>query len=469
MTAFTYTLKPTAGQETLLRTAGGAARAAYNTLLALVKTRLAERETNPDVRPPWTKFDLINAVNAWRRDLDAQGAVWHRTIPSIVFEEAAADLAYGLASFVDCRKGRRSGPSVGFPVFKKKSRTPYRFRIRAQKGSVAVGAPGRPRAVRLPRLGVIGVREDTRPLRRLLRPGLDGTPRARITAATVRWRRGRWTVAVSVEAPDLHPSLQCSPPEVEAPGWVGVDRGLVALTVAATDEGVETARIPAERIYRRREEGLALRHRRLARTLPGSRRRVRALRQVREYQARTAAMREHKLHEVANLLVNNHDRLVLEHLHVAGMLTNRRLAKSLSDAAFASLARLVVYKAAWRGVLVVEAERWFASSKTCSGCDHRVSELPLSQREFCCPACGLRIDRDLNAAINLAKQGARLCRLHRFLSCPGGGHHPDSGPASSRPGDQRATRTRRRRPNSGEAAVCGSSTARTSPIALPGA
>jgi putative transposase len=333
---------------------------------------------------PWSKFDLINAVNAWRRTLDGQGALWHRTIPAIVFEEAAADLARGLAAFTDSRKGRRPGPAMGFPRFKKKTRTPYSFRIRARKDDIAVGTSEHPRAVKLPRLGVIGVREDTRRLRRLLRAGPAGAPGARITSATVRQRRGRSTIAIAVEAPDLHPAARHSPPDLDASGWVGVDRGLIDLVVAATDDGVETARIPAGRFYRRRQEGLARRQRTLSRTRPGSRRRARALRKVQQYQARTAAIRTHRLHEVANQLDQSHDRLVLEHLHVAGMLTNHRAG--------------------------------------------------------------------------------------RYLSRPGGDHHPDPGPASSRPGDQRATQTPRRRPRTpGAGAACGPQKARTTATTQPGA
>ncbi|ROO83177.1 helix-turn-helix protein [Actinocorallia herbida] len=106
MVAFRFTLEPSGEQEALLRTAAGASRAAYNMLLSLVKDRVTARQSDPGVVVPWSAFDLINAVNAWKRQvLDAAGASWHRTIPAVVFEEAAVDLARGLAAFTESRSG----------------------------------------------------------------------------------------------------------------------------------------------------------------------------------------------------------------------------------------------------------------------------------------------------------------------------------------------------------------------------
>jgi putative transposase len=137
---------------------------------------------------------------------------------------------------------------------------------------------------------------------------------------------------------------------------------------------------------------------------------------------------------------------VIENLHVLGMLTNHHLAQSLADASFASLARMLTYKAAWHDTRLVEADRWFPSSKTCSRCQVRKAKLSLSERIFTCGSCGLAIDRDLNAAINLARQGA-------VLECLGRGASPDPGPASGRPGNQRPPRRRPRHRHTDAAAT----------------
>jgi putative transposase len=109
---------------------------------------------------------------------------------------------------------------------------------------------------------------------------------------------------------------------------------------------------------------------------------------------------------VSNEVVKTHARLVIENLNVQGMLANHRLARAISDAGWAEFARLVKYKQAWRGGQLVEADRWYPSSQLCSICGDRRTDLSLADRMFAC-AKGHSMDRDLNAAINLARWGQR--------------------------------------------------------------
>jgi len=98
---------------------------------------------------------------------------------------------------------------------------------------------------------------------------------------------------------------------------------------------------------------------------------------------------------------------VVEDLHVAGMLQNRRLARHVADASFAEFRRQVQYKSAWHGGRVITADRWFPSSKTCSGCGAVKAKLLLSERTYQCDGCGLVLDQEVNAARNLAAYGRR--------------------------------------------------------------
>jgi Putative transposase DNA-binding domain len=93
----------------------------------------------------------------------------------------------------------------------------------------------------------------------------------------------------------------------------------------------------------------------------------------------------------------------IEDLNVAGMVRNRKLARHVSDAAFGELRRQLEYKTGWYGTELILADRWFPSSKTCSACGAVKDDLTLSDRTYDCDACGLTIDRNLNAAINLAR------------------------------------------------------------------
>ena len=108
-------------------------------------------------------------------------------------------------------------------------------------------------------------------------------------------------------------------------------------------------------------------------------------------------------HEVSAWCAKHLTSLTIEDLNVAGMVQLRSLARAVSDAGLGDLARMITYKAGWYGLQVIEADRWFPSSKTCSGCGNLKADLTLSDRSYRCNACGLHLDRDVNAAVNLAR------------------------------------------------------------------
>jgi putative transposase len=118
---------------------------------------------------------------------------------------------------------------------------------------------------------------------------------------------------------------------------------------------------------------------------------------------RVANLRLDGLHKLTTALAGHADTLVVEDLNVAGMLRNKRLARHIADAGWGLLRRMLEYKTRWRGGTLHVADRWFASSKTCSDCGAVKAKLPLRVRVFHCDVCGLVLDRDLNAARNLAQ------------------------------------------------------------------
>jgi putative transposase len=418
-TTFRYCLDPTVEQQAVLARHAGAARFAFNQCLRLHLQARRFGRRDGSVVVPWTGFDFINVFNAWKKtesagrliavstageaEVVSSGLVWRGEVCQQVFEEAAVDLGKALKVWTDSRRGKRAGKRVGHPRFKKKNQAVSSFRLRNKhpkngRPAIRVGDT-HPRSVTLPGIGCIRVRDDTRRLRRLLTKS-----RGRVLFATVSCRAGRWWVSLNVEAADLHPAGQHpARPGADASGWVGVDRGLCALLVAGTAAGREVARVtdPPKALARRMR-----RQRRLARAVTrkpkGSKNRRQAAARLGRHHHRTANIRRHFLHQVTGELVKTHDRLVIENLNVRGMLTNHRLARAISDAAWSEFARQVSYKQAWRGGQVMVADRWFASSKTCSGCGNSRQTLKPSERTYRCSACGLVIDRDLNAAVNLA-------------------------------------------------------------------
>jgi putative transposase len=434
-TTFRFTLDPTPAQEQVLARHAGAARFAYNQCLELVAGAITRKRADSSLSIPWTQFDLINAFNAWKRSEDAgrifvvtvdglitkrvTGLAWRGEVSAQVFEEAAVDFGRALAAYRGSRNRTRKGPPIGFPRRKRRGRCRDSFRLRNRtraNGRQLIGVgQDHPRAVTLPTLGTIRVHDDTRRLRRLLRPTEQISPEtgervvaplARILFATVSRHGSRWHVSLNVSAPDLH-SERRHPrgPGRKRDGWVGIDRGLTVFAVAATADGEEVGRFHAPKPLTRRLPRLRRASRALSRTVQGSRNRVKAARRLSREHARIVNQRRSFLHETSTQLAKTHGKLVIEDLNVAGLMRNVRLGRAIGDAAWAEFGRQLRYKSTWLGGELVLCDRWFPSTRTCSTCGTVAQPVPLVQRTFHCNACGLVVDRDRNAAANLAAWG----------------------------------------------------------------
>jgi putative transposase len=203
----------------------------------------------------------------------------------------------------------------------------------------------------------IRVHDDTRRLRRMLRPlrhrdvttGKELTaPRARIVSATVVRHADRWYVSLTLHAPDLHPQRRHPAQGTgRQPGFVGVDRGLSQFVVAATADGSEISRWPAPRSLAGRLQRLRCRSRAVSRKRRGSANRARSVRQLSREYARIKTLRRSFLHEVSGQLAKTHSRLVIEDLQVANLMANRRPARAIVDAGWTEFARQLTYKAQW--------------------------------------------------------------------------------------------------------------------------
>ena len=119
------------------------------------------------------------------------------------------------------------------------------------------------------------------------------------------------------------------------------------------------------------------------------------------------------LHKLSFNLIKNHDVIAIEDLNVKGMVKNRTLAKAISDSSWSKFITMLTYKAGWYGKQLVKIERWFPSSKTCSGCGHVLdkSELTLAMRQWQCPCCKVSHDRDINASVNILNEGLRCLQI----------------------------------------------------------
>jgi putative transposase len=187
-------------------------------------------------------------------------------------------------------------------------------------------------------------------------------------------------------------------------GSVGVDLGVSKL--ATLSDGTE---IPSNQPLKRGLKKLRKWQRKLSRKVKGSNRRARAKLKVARIHQRISNQRKATIHELTDRLTRGYGRVVIEDLNVKGMVQNRSLARSISDAGFGMFRSTLEYKARLRGVEVVVVDRWYPSSKTCSSCGAVKEDLSLSDRVFRC-GCGLVMDRDHNAAVNILRNGEDALR-----------------------------------------------------------
>jgi putative transposase len=251
--------------------------------------------------------------------------------------------------------------------------------------------------VQLPKIGVLKTHESTRKLARRLEQGT-----ARILAATVSRTADRWFVSFTCE---VHRVIPMGGGRTAV---VGVDVGVQHLAVLSTGVFVRNPRALEESLKRLRQLNRQLTRRQGPRAADGQYRVPsagwqQARRQLARTHARISSIRRDALHKLTTTLATEYGTVVVEHLNVAGMVRNRHLARAIADSGMGELRRLLAYKTIWHGSHLVVANPSYPSSKTCSACGWVKAKLTLAERIFTCEACSLRIDRDLNAAHNLAK------------------------------------------------------------------
>ena len=356
----------------------GAARFAYNAGLAHVKEALDSGEL-----ADWSHYALRRWWNANKDVLAVNrttGEVWWSQNSKEAYSMGLRSLAQGLSNWSKSSKGQRKGKRGGFPKFKSKN-TVMRFAY-----STAFTAPtaSDPYGLKLPRIGRVHCMENV--YRRV-----DG---ARLIRITVSRRAGRWYASLTVERePITNQMPKC--------GAVGVDLGVKNLATLSDGHVIPNPRALGTRLKALRKAQQAL-----SRKVKGSVRREKAKERVARLHARVADVRADVLNKATTMIARDYSVVCIEDLNVAGMVKNRSIARILSDAALGEFRRQLEYKTARSGAALRVVDRWYPSSKTCSNCGTVKAKLSLSERTFNCDACGLSIDRDLNAAINIEVAGS---------------------------------------------------------------
>ncbi len=357
-------------QRTACLKHAGCARFAYN--WGLARALAAYRATSKRS----TAIELHRELNALKKT----DFPWMYEVSKCAMQEALRDLDNAYKHFFRRLKLKKEGKlkgKVGFPVFKKKSKGIGSFRL---TGSVHVFSD----AIQLPRLGRLRLHEH------------DYLPTdAKVLSATVSEEAGRWFVSVQVEE-------EQDEPVCTATTAIGVDLGIK--TLATLSDGT-TFHNP--RALKHAQKRLRRLERQKSRRKKDSQNRKKTCRKLAKQHARVAHIRRDATHKLTTFLVKHHALIAIEDLHVSGMLKNHKLAQAVSDSNFGEIRRQFTYKAEIYGTWLVIIDRFYPSSKMCSACGYVKPELTLQERTFVCEACGMVLERDHNAAINLLHEALR--------------------------------------------------------------
>jgi len=351
-------LDPNNVQATYFARAAGTARFAYNWALAEWQRQYEACKTDTALPKP-SQMALRRQLNG----IKGEQFPWMLEVTKNAPQMAIIQLG---AAFKNFFAGRTK-----YPKFRKKG-LHDRFSLTNDQFSIDGSR------IRIPHLGWVRMRETLR---------FTG----KIMSATVSRVADKWFVSITVDTPD-----DSHLPKAENQGAVGVDLGVSALATLSTGEIVTGPKAHKALLSRLRRLS-----RGLSRKVKGSENRKQAKLKLARLHARIGNVRSDGLHQLTTALTRRFHTIGIEHLNVRGMVKNRHLSRAVSDMGFFEFRRQLDYKAAQRGGMIVVADRWYPSSKTCSACGHRLETLSLSVRDWTCPECGSVHDRDVNAAINL--------------------------------------------------------------------
>jgi putative transposase len=356
---FKYKVMPTPEQEQELETVLWRCRRLYNTAVEERKTAWERRGVSVTYYQQKAELPELKAACPDYAEVNAQ-----------VLQDVILRVERAFQAFF---RRLREGQTPGYPRFHGRDR--YHSFTYPQYGGGAVLDGG---VLSLSKIGRIPIR---------LHRSLEGTPK---------------TVTISREADGWYASISCAEVAVQplppTGQETGIDVGLKVFLITADGEVMGNPRH-----YRKGEKQLARAQRRVSRRKKGSNRRRKAVKLLARAHQKIRRQRQDFHHKTALQLVRQYDTIYLEDLRVANLVRNPHLAKSISDAGWAAFRTILDAKAAWAGRRVVAVPPAF-TSQDCSGCGERVPK-SLSVRTHVCPSCGLVLDRDENAALNIRRAG----------------------------------------------------------------
>ena len=361
---YSYRIYPTPRQAQALARAFGCARVVFNDALR------AREDAYAAGLPYVTDAELSARLTAAKA---APERAWLGDVSSVVLQQALGDLNAAYRNFFASVTGKRKGPEAEKPRFRsrKDRRQAIRFTANARFKVLASGC------LRLPKVGDVEVRWSR------------DLPSEPSSVTVIRDAAGRYFASFVIETrPDALP---------ETGQVTGIDLGLTHFAVLS-----DGRKIAAPQFLRRAEKRLRRAQRDLSRKKQGSRNRDQARGKAARAHARVTDARRDFHHQLSTAIIRDNQAVAVEDLAVSG-LARTRLAKSVHDAGWSGFVSMLEYKARLYGREFIKIGRFEPTSQVCSACGRRDGPKPLHIRAWQCPACGTVLDRDVNAAVNVAK------------------------------------------------------------------